>query len=233
MQDLAARMSLQEVRNSILALRPSDWLKVADWIALTSFLTLFVSSGSAGRLGEASFFLAMALSTSAHAVCTTIHRRYLALHGRLPDPPLSRIGAASEILTYRASLQVPLIDLLLYLALFFLGFAATVFWFLSPLVLAPLYATTVIVDSRIVRTVAQTPGSRLTGKSWMVLITLQPASYLPLVIGNTFPVDPRFFVVVSATFMISQLGFLASLLRLHEPGNAPEQASAPRPRGPS
>ncbi len=157
-------MSLQEVRNSILALRPSDWLKVADWIALTSFLTLFASSGSAGRLGEASFFLAMALSTSAHAVCTTIHRRYLALHGRLPDPPLSRIGAATEILTYRASLQAPLIDLLLYLALFFLGFAATVFWFLSPLVLAPLYATTVIVDSRIVRTVAQTPGQSSNGK---------------------------------------------------------------------
>ncbi len=226
-------MSLHEVMNSVQALRPSDWVKVADWVAFTCFLALFASSGSVGRLGEASFFLAMTLSTSAHAVCTTIHRRYLALHGRLPDPPLSRIGAASEILTYRTTLQVPLVDLLLYLALFFLGFAATVFWFPSPLLLAPLYATTIIVDSRIVRTIAQTSASRLTGRSWIVLITLQPASYLPLVIGNTFPVDPRFFVVVSATLLILQLAFLASLLHLHEPGNATEQASALRPRGPS
>ena len=205
-------MSLQTVIGSIHALRPLDWLKVAGWIAFMSFLALFALSGSMGRLNEASFFLAMTLSTSAHAVCTTIHRRYLALRGLLPQLPLSRIGGSSEILTYDRSLELPLIDVFLYLGLFSIGYVATIFWFPSFLVLMPLYAATVLLDSRIIRKLVPVRVGRFTETPWMVLITHQPISYLPLVLGNTTTLEPRISALFPATLWILQATFLATLL---------------------
>lgn len=205
-------MFMQNFLNSIRALRPSDWMKVIDWIAFDSFLGLFVLAGSTGRLNEAAFFLAMTLATSAHAICIVIHRRYLALRGLLPQLPLSRIGASNEILTYGKSLQLPSIDVLLYLALFFLGYAATIFWFPAFLLLMPLYAVTVVLDSIVIREFAPVHVGRLTGTPWMVLITLQPISYFPLVLGNTTLVDSRFSGLIPATLWILQLVLLASLL---------------------
>lgn len=193
-----------------------DWIKIIDWTVFLLFLTTFFLILPTERFSQASFLLAMALSTGAHATCQVIYRRHLAYRGLLQQVPLANIGASTEILVYETSLHAPSIDILLYLSLFALGYGATIFWLPSPFLLSQLYALTIFGNARLVR---RLPSSHPVHErdTWILLIILQPLSYLPTVIASALPQGSSLLAIAFLAFWALQLGFFVGLLLIQRP----------------
>ncbi len=167
-----------------VTLSPSDVMKLTGMLVVLATFGGFALAVSRFQESLVLPLLAAVLWGLAHATCGVVHRRYLALRGRLPRVPFSRIGAVEEHFLYDTLLNQPVVDILAYLFLFALGFFALLFWEPSILVLPVVYATTLYVDQRIIAIPRQSPSNDRSDLIWSSLLILQPLVGVLLIVSN-------------------------------------------------